>query len=48
MSADVREKLVAQGMEAFYAAPAQLAALLRADIAKFAKVIKAANIRIEQ
>jgi len=44
---DIREKLEGQGMIPFYSTPDQLAAILKADLAKYAKVIKAANIRHE-
>jgi tripartite-type tricarboxylate transporter receptor subunit TctC len=46
-AADFREKLVSLGMEPLVATPAQFAALLAADMAKAAKVIKAANIRLD-
>jgi len=42
-----REKLVFQGMEPFINTPEQFAALIKADLAKFSKVIKAANIKLE-
>lgn len=44
---DTREKLAAQGCEPFYNGPEQTAELIRADIAKYAKIIKDANIKIE-
>jgi tripartite-type tricarboxylate transporter receptor subunit TctC len=44
---DYKEKLAAQGVEPFISTPEQFAALLRADMAKYAKVIKAADIRFE-
>jgi tripartite-type tricarboxylate transporter receptor subunit TctC len=44
---DTREKLDAQGFEPFYNNPEQTAALLKADIARFAKIIKDANIKAE-
>ena len=44
---DIREKLEAQGMAPFHSTPDQLAAILKADLAKYARVIKAANIRHE-
>ena len=44
---DVKEKLVSQGVEPFITNPDQFAALLRADFAKWGKVIKAANIKID-
>ena len=44
---DAREKLDAQGFVAYYNNPEQTAALLKADIVKYAKIIKAANIKSE-
>ena len=44
---DVKEKLSSQGMEAFVSTPDQFAALIKADQAKFAKIIKTANIKLE-
>ena len=44
---DVREKLVSQGMDPYVSSPSQFAALMAADMARFAQVIKAANIRFE-
>ncbi len=44
---DFREKLVSQGLETYISAPEQFAALLRADMAKWSKVIKAAKVRVE-
>jgi tripartite-type tricarboxylate transporter receptor subunit TctC len=44
---DIRERLAAQGMIPFHSTPDQLAAILKADLAKYAKVIKAANIKHE-
>jgi tripartite-type tricarboxylate transporter receptor subunit TctC len=45
--AETRETLDAQGMEAFSSSPAQFDALIRSDQVKFAQVIKAANIKID-
>ena len=45
---DVKEKLLSQGLEPFYTTPAQYAALMKADMAKYAKVIKIANIKMDQ
>ncbi len=42
---DIKENLRSQGMEPFTSSPEQFAALMKADLAKYAKVIKAANIR---
>jgi len=44
---DVREKLANQGMEPFYSNPEQFAALMQAELAKYAKIIKAANIKFD-
>jgi tripartite-type tricarboxylate transporter receptor subunit TctC len=44
---DFKEKLAGQGVEPFILAPDQFAALIRSDTATFAKVIKAANIKLE-
>jgi tripartite-type tricarboxylate transporter receptor subunit TctC len=44
---DAREKLDAQGFVAYYNNPEQTAALLKTDIVKYAKIIKAANIKSE-
>jgi len=44
---DTREKLNAQGFEPYYNNPEQTAALLKSDIAKYARIIKDANIKVE-
>ncbi len=44
---DVSEKLVSQGMQPFFSRTEQFAALMKADSARYAKVIKAANIKLE-
>lgn len=44
---DIKEKLVFQGVEPFINTPEQFAALIKADLAKFAKLIKTANIKLE-
>jgi tripartite-type tricarboxylate transporter receptor subunit TctC len=46
--ADIREKLAVQGMVPFYSTPDQLAAILKADLAKYDKVIKAGNIQLDK
>jgi len=38
---------VNQGLEPFVSNPEQFAALLRSDMAKYAKLIKDANIKVE-
>jgi len=44
---DTREKLNAQGSEPYYNNPEQTAALIRSDIAKYGKIIKDANIKVQ-
>ena len=44
---EINEKLVSQGLKPFYATPDGTAALMRADLDKYAKVIKTANIKLE-
>ncbi len=44
---EFKEKLISQALEAFISTPDQFAALMKADMSKFAKVIKTANIKIE-
>ena len=44
---EVRKNLANQGMEPFISTPDQVAALIKADIAKYAKIIKTANIKID-
>lgn len=44
---DVSEKLSAQGLLPFVSTPDQITALIRSSMDRYAKVIKAANIRIE-
>ena len=43
-----RKELSDQGQEPFTSTPEQFAAMIKADIDKYAKVIKAADIRFEQ
>lgn len=43
---DFREKLISQGVDPFTSTPDQFAALMKADTAKYAKVIKTANIKV--
>ncbi len=42
---DVMEKLASQGAEPFFSTPEQFAALMKADMVKYARVIKTANIK---
>jgi tripartite-type tricarboxylate transporter receptor subunit TctC len=44
---DTKEKLNVQGFEPYYNNPDQTAALIRADIAKYGKIIRDANIKVE-
>ena len=44
---DIREKLSSQGMDPFISTPEQFAALVKSDFAKYAKIIKASNIKLE-
>jgi len=45
---DMKEKLESQGQNPFLRTPEQLATLLRTDMARYAKIIKTANIRADQ
>lgn len=45
---DVREKIVGQGLEPFIATPERFAALIRADFEKYGRIVKTANIKMEQ
>lgn len=47
MSPDVKEKLVKTGNEPVVSSPDEFTAFMRAEIEKWAKVVKSANIRIE-
>ncbi|HUP93787.1 MAG TPA: tripartite tricarboxylate transporter substrate binding protein [Burkholderiales bacterium] len=42
---DMRNRMLAEGNEAVGNAPGEFAAIIRADIAKYAKIVKAANIK---
>jgi tripartite-type tricarboxylate transporter receptor subunit TctC len=44
---DIVERLVSQGLEPLISTPEQFAVFLKADMAKFAKLIKDANIKVE-
>ena len=45
---DFKEKLADQGVEPFVNGPDRFAALIKSESAKYAKIIKAANIKLEQ
>ncbi len=44
---DFKEKLASQGVEPYILGPDKFAALLRSDMAKYARIIKVANIKLE-
>ena len=44
---DVREKLRSQGAEPYISSPEKFTALMKADMARYAKIVKAANIKFE-
>ena len=45
--ADFREKLAVQGVEPFVNGPDQFATFMKSETAKYARIIKAANITID-
>jgi len=45
---DVKEKLASQGAEPWYADPTQFAAIIKDDIVRYARIIKEANIQMEE
>jgi len=45
---DIREKLINSGMEPFHTGPEKMAALMKSDYAETARVIKVANIKMEE
>jgi tripartite-type tricarboxylate transporter receptor subunit TctC len=45
---DIREKLSSQGMAPLVTTPEQFAAMVKTDLAKFTKIIRTANIKLEQ
>lgn len=44
---DIKEKLGSQGVEPFVSGPEQFVAFIKAEIAKYARIIKGANVKIE-
>jgi len=44
---DIKEKLDSQGFETFISTADEFAALIKADLAKYAKIIKAADIKVD-
>ncbi len=45
---DIKEKLVSEGADPFISTADQFSTLMRLDLAKYGKIIKAANIKLEQ
>jgi len=45
---DIQEILARQGMEPFISSPEQVVALIKSDIAKYARIIRTANIKLDQ
>lgn len=45
---DIKEQLASQGLDSYVTGPEQFSELIRSDTARFVKVIKAANIKIEK
>ena len=44
---EMKDKLLSQGADALTGTPADLAALVQRELAKFAKIIKDAGVRVE-
>ena len=45
---EIREQLTSQGLDAFVTTPDQFAALIKSDTARFDRIIKAANIKLDK
>ena len=45
---DMREKIAAQGMDPLVSTPDQIGARIRGDLAKYARIIKTANIKPDE
>ena len=45
-SAELRERLATEGADAVGSTPEEFARVIRTDIEKYAKIVKAANVRI--
>lgn len=45
---DIRAQLVAQGLDPWISTPAQFAGALKTELAKYSKIIKAANIKLDE
>ena len=46
-SPEIRDRLATQGLEAVGSTPQQYAAHLRAELAKYARIVKSAGIKVE-
>ena len=44
---EIKENLLSQAMEPFISTPEQFAAMMKADMARYAGIIKTANIKLE-
>jgi len=44
----ISEQLVSQGMVPFISTPDQFSALIKSDLSKYTKIVKTANIKLEQ
>jgi len=45
---DVKEKLISQAIDPWITTPEQYGAMMKADLAQYAKIIKAANIKLDE
>lgn len=45
---DINKALASQGMEPYITGPEQFAAVIKADVAKWGKIIKTANVKLEE
>ena len=45
---DIEARLVSQGLETLITTPEQFGALMKADLAKYAKIIRTANVKLER
>ena len=48
MLPEMKEKLAGQGQEPFVAGPEQFSAVMKSDMARYANLVKSANIKLEQ
>jgi tripartite-type tricarboxylate transporter receptor subunit TctC len=44
---DIKEKIISQGVDPFISTPEQFTALMKADMAKYEKIVRLANIKME-